>query len=217
MCEPATLMAVGSMAMTAYSGWNTGRAQRAEGIAQSNYYNYIAEQREIDANEAIKAGDRQVTLVQDAAMREGKQLKKTQAQLSASQLVSMAANGMDISSVSAEDIVRTTAETQREDEIALRYNADIKSWEIDTDARYKSWSFKQEAEQARYSARNALRAGKIAATNTYLKTGASLLGQGSTFGSMGMFNTGTPAVAGQSGYGAGTPVGARNMGTWTKF
>lgn len=200
MCEPTSIMAVGSLALTAYSGWIEGRTQRAEGIAKSNYFNYIADQREIDAKEAVKAGERQTDLIQDSAMRAGKRLKQTQAQLSASQLVTMAANGMDISSVSAEDIISSTHKIQREDELALRYNADIKSWGVMTDANYKSWANKNYAEQARYSARNALRAGKIAARNTYLKTAASLLGSASRFGSKGMFSVGTTSQPAQMSF-----------------
>ncbi|MFA5217178.1 hypothetical protein [Sulfuricurvum sp.] len=176
------------MALTAYSGYSQGRAQRAEGIAQGNYYDYIARQNEQEAEQAIKSGDLQARMIQDEAKETGKQLKKEQAQLSASQISQMVAQGMDISSVSSQDIVASTKDTQRLDELSVRYNADVKTWGVQTDAKYKNWALKSQAEQARYAGANARKAGKMNATATYLKTGASLLGSAMTFGNAGVFS-----------------------------
>ena len=53
MCEPTTILAVSAMAMTAYSGWRQGKSVRAQSIATQNYYNYVAQQKEIEAKEAL--------------------------------------------------------------------------------------------------------------------------------------------------------------------
>jgi len=213
-------MAVASVALTGLSGYMQARGERAEGIAQSNYYNYMANQNEMQAEEALKRGDLQSRLIQDQAKREGKNLKQSQAKLAASQINAMAASGLDISSVSSEDIASSTYDTQREDELALRYNADIKTWENNTDASYKNWAFRTDAEQARYSARNALWASKIKYRNTLLSTATKMVGQAALFGASGAFggSTSTQGSTGWlKGYGSGTPKNTMDMRSYTAF
>ena len=192
MCDPVsmTVMAVTSMGMTAYSGYMQGRTQRAQGIAQGNYYDYLARQNELEAQEALKQGNLQAKMIQDVGKEEMKALKREQAQLSSSQIAKMVAQGLDISSVSAQDISTSTYDTQRLDELALAYNNDIKTWGVQTEASYKDWSLRTQAESNRYAGRYARQAGRIAMKNTYLKTGASLLGQAVTFGTSGVFGGG---------------------------
>lgn len=214
MCEPATL-AVTSMALTGFSGYVQGRAQRAQGNAKGAYYDYVANQKDAEADYVARTGEANAQLIQDQAKSEGKQLKLEQAQLSASQISQMVAQGMDVSSVSSQDIVASTKDTQLLDEIQLRRNANLQEWQVRTDTNYRKWALKTEAEQARYSANQARIAGKMSARATYLKTGVSMLGSAMTFGQSGAFSSTQGFSGWLSGYGAGTPKNAVNMGTWT--
>lgn len=86
---------------------------------------------------------------------------------------------MGIQGVTAEDIANDTFNKQRLDELAIRYNADVKSWETNTQAANQNWAAQTQANQYRYAAKNAKHAGKIAAFTTLLGTAtstASMLG-----------------------------------------
>lgn len=163
------------------------RSQKAQGNAKGAYYDYVANQKEVEADYVARTGEAQVQLIQDQAKAEGKQLKREQAQLSASQISQMVAQGMDISSVSSQDIVASTKDTQLLDEIQLRRNANLQEWQTRTDTNYRTWALKTEASQARYSANQARLAGKMAYKATLFKTGVSMLGSAMTFGQQGVF------------------------------
>lgn len=173
MCNPAIVVGA-TLGFQAYSGYQKSQAQLAAGKAQEQYYDYLAEQSRIEGEAALKTGQRQSELVQDVAKEEGKQLKKSQAQLSSSQRAAMAAKGIDVSSVSAQDIVTSTHSEQKLDELALRYNADIKSWGIKTEAGYKNWAANVQAGQYGYAGKHARYVSKIQAGSTLLGTAGSM-------------------------------------------
>lgn len=200
MCEPATMMAVG-VGLQVYSGYTQARSQRVAGEAQNAYYDYLAGQQEQQADLITKTADVQAGLIQDQAKEQGKQLKRSQAQLASAQIAAMAASGVDTSSVTAQDITTDTYQTQRLDELALRYNADIDTWGVVTDASYKDWSLRTEAEQSRYAGRMARYTGKVQQRNTLLNTAVSVVGSLAMGGFGGGGSTSTQGIRGWlSGY-----------------
>ena len=172
MCNPLALFAV-STAMKAYSGYQQAQGQKAMGEAQGRYYDYQAKMNEMEGEYALKQGKMQSNLVQEQQKIKGRNLKTDQAKFNAEQIAEMASRG--VTGVTAEDIVGSTMNEQFLDEEMLRYNADIKSWNIETDASYKKWSKSVEARQNRYAGEHARYAGKVNSRNTLLGTATSIL------------------------------------------
>ena len=210
MCYGAILSAGKSGISSGFailSGYLRAKAQKAEGKAQEAYYNYLAEQSRLEGDAALKIGQKQSELVQDVAKEEGKQLKKTQAQFNASQIAAMAASGVDVSSVSAQDVVSSAYSEQKLDELALRYNADMRSWGVKTEASYKNWAANVQAGQYEYAGKHARVVSKIKQRSTLLDTVSSLFGSsgGSMSSGVSGFQRGTDLGAGRTSYGINVP------------
>jgi len=195
-----TVLTVAAVGTQAYS-------QYKQGSETNKAYRRQAELTEMQGEQQYKAGQKQSELIQDSAKQEGKAQKLQEAQIFSAQRAALAANGIDLSSVTAQDITSDSFNKAKIDEMNMRYNADINSWTTMENARQKRWSSKLEASQLRYSGKQAKRAGTMQAFTT-LAVGAAKMGAGAA---------GTPATAGKGGYGLGTPKGSINMGTWTKL
>lgn len=186
MCSIPLVLFTAYTAMSAYSGVQQAQAQEEEGQARGQYYDYLAENSRLQGKAIVERAERQSEIVQDVAKEQGKHLKKTQAQLQASQQATLAAKGIT-GGVTAEDIAISTQDEQYLDELALRYNADMESWGVTTDASYKNWAAKTQATQYEYAGENAVYAGKYRARTTLLGTATSILGSAALFGAMGGF------------------------------
>ncbi len=168
MCDPVTATVVGlSVASGGFQAYN----QYKQGVAESKYNNYLATQSENEGKAALAAGQKQSELVQDSAKEQGKSFKRGAAEFNSAQRAAMAAMGVE--GVTAEDVASDTFNKQRMDELAIRYNADVKSWETTTQAANQNWQSQEQAKQYRYAAKNAKQAGKTAAFTTLLSTAAS--------------------------------------------
>jgi len=183
-----------------------------EGVAQQKQYNYQADVAASEGELAYKRGEKQSELIQTSASAEGRKQKTQAAQVASAQRAAMVANGIDLSSVTASDLASETMSKAKLDELSIRYNADINSWSAKEEGKYKRWAGHTQASQLRFAGKQAKASGQMGAFTTLLGGAASMAG-------MGLLSSGggTAAVAGKGGYGAGTPSGARNMGTWTKF
>lgn len=171
MCDPATLTIV-AMGATGVAGGASAYSQYQEGVAQSKYYTYQQDQTRQAAELALKQGEQQSNLIQDQGKMQGKQLATDQARFNSSQRAAMASMGL--TGVSAEDIINDTFSRQKMDELVLRNNADIKSWEVTEAAKNQNWTLNNEANLLGYAAKNAKRAGKRQAIGTLLGTASSV-------------------------------------------
>lgn len=179
MCDPVTATVVGlSVASGGFQAYN----QYKQGVAESKYNNYLAKQSEEEGKAALAAGQKQGEVIQDTAKEEGKRFKNSTAEFNSAQRAAMAAMGVE--GVTAEDISNDTYNKQRMDELAIRYNADTKAWEANTNAAYQNWQSQNQANQYRYAAKNAKRAGKIGAFTTLLGTAAAIARTGFKEGRM---------------------------------
>ena len=211
MCEPTTIFMVG----TAIAGGMQAYGQYKEGSATNKYYKGVANAQEEQGRIEFARGEKQAELGQDAAKFSGMNQKTQAAQVASAQRASMVANGIDLGSVTASDLASETMDKSRLDELAIRYNADISTWNTMEDAKYKKWSAYTQASQSRATGKNALSAGKTAAFTTLLSTAASMAGGMMLAGSG--CGAGTMAQAGKAGYGAGTPAGVFNTGKQSLF
>lgn len=165
MCDPVTALTVASGAFSAYS-------QYQQGVAESQYYSTVAKQKEIEGKLAVERGQKQSELIQDTAKMEGKQFQRDAAQFKASQRAQLAASG--IYGVTAEDIALDTLDKQRLDEMTLRYNADVKSYETTEGAKFQNYALQSEASQLRTAGKNAKRAAGRNMFSTLLGTATTV-------------------------------------------
>ena len=179
MCNPVLIYAGVTAVSGAYSAYN----QYQQGVATNKYYNYLADQSTMQGQAALKAGAKQSELTQDTAKIQGKEQAYKSAETLASQRAAMAAMGMDPSSVSAQDVALSSMDKSRMDERAIRYNADIKSWESEYGASLENWQQQSQATQQRYAGKYAKWEGKTGAFSTLLGTAASIAGSGLLKGS----------------------------------
>lgn len=119
--------------------------QRKAAKATSDYDNYLADQSEKEAD-----------LTQFQASKDVASFNRSAKAFRSNQNVVSAVNGTS-GSATAEDIALDTLDKQKMDEMAIRYNANLKYWDQENQA--KSY---------RYAAQNAISAGNVAATNTLL-------------------------------------------------
>lgn len=170
MCLPQ----IASIAFSAYS-------QYQQGVAQSRMYDYQAAAAKQEGEAALKRGETRAGLVQDAAKDQGKQQARSAAQLSASQKAALAANGIDLSSVTAQDITLDTSNKVAMDEMAIRHNADLESWSVKNEGIYSNWQKQTEATQHSLASKNAKKAGKREAFGTILGGAAQISTMASSF------------------------------------
>jgi len=173
MCDPITAVAVTT---TAVAGGMQAYGQYKEGAAVNKYRKGVANIQEQQGDILLKRGEKQSELIQDSAKFTGEKQKIEAAQVESAQRAALVANGVDLSSVTAQDLVSDTLSKSRLDELAIRYNADINSWNTTEEAKFKKWSLYTEAAQSRASGANALASGKRKAFTTLLSTAASMAG-----------------------------------------
>lgn len=210
MCDPVTLTVTG-VVLAAAAGGVAAYGQYQAGKSQDKYYKYLADQNEREAEAAQKTAEQQTTIAQNEAAQRAKELKGDVSRVKGAQRAAMAAMG--IYGVTAEDILTDTTNRAKLDEANIRYNADISSWAAKKEAAEKGWALRNQSTLFRFAGKQARQAPAINMTSTLLGTASSIAMAGAFSG----FGKGTPAVAGQGGYGLNTPQGVTNMGTWSKW
>ena len=208
MCTPVLVLVA-----TAVSGAVKAYGQYQEGSATKKYYDSVAEAQDAQANIEFQRGEKQSELIQDSAKYRGKLQAEKSAMVSSSQRAAMAANGIDLSSVTSQDLASDTMAKSNMDEMAIRYDADVNTWNTMEDAKYKRWALRVQGEQSRATGRNALSSAKRESWATLASTAVSMVGYGALSGSAGS----TQGLSGWlSGY-KGAPANTVNKGTWTAF
>lgn len=183
------------------------RSQYQAGMASAAYNDYLSKQAEQEAIATERVGKAQSAAIQETAAFRSKGLARSQAKESSSQRAALAAAG--VQGVSAENIVGDTSNVQAMDRATLRYNADLDSWQTMTDSTYRAYAARNQASQYKAAAGFERSAAKRNAFTTLLGTATSVL---SPFAAKSNF-----AIPGFGGYGFNTPLGTRNMGTYSKL
>ncbi len=210
MCDPVTIAVV---SLVGVSGGMKAASQYKEGVAANKYYDYLARQSEAQGEAIFKAGQKQSELIQESAKFKGKSQAVREAQVAGAQKAALAAQGVDLSSVTAQDLASDTMSKARLDELAIRYSADVQSWSTTEDARFKRWTAFQQADQYEMAGDMKRKAGGRKAFGTLIGTAASMAMAGS--GMLAGSEKTSGLVGKLKGYRAGTPAGARDMGSYT--
>ncbi|TSA28579.1 hypothetical protein D4R71_00305, partial [bacterium] len=209
-------MVAATVALIAAAGAVKAYGVYQEGKAQETMYNYqsalamqqaamtrryaemqqkaLTERAEMQKRAITEAAIANITAEQAAAAEQARRLAGDIAELSGQQRATIGALG--IGGVTAADIAVSTFDKSRLDQLAIRYNANVRSWMIaggakreawalGEETRYglwtlgeetkmKTWALKSEASQYRLAGKQAKRAAKIGVATTLLQTAASM-------------------------------------------
>lgn len=177
MCEPTTIMLVASLAITAAAGAYTADAQKKQGQYQQEVAEQNAELSDLKATQASQIGH----------IEEERQRNRVK-QAIGSQRAALAANGVDLQSGTALDMVAETALFGEEDALTTRFNALNDAWGL----RAQGVDYRNQGNAARA-------AGDNAATGTYLTTAASMASTGSSaYGGAGKSNVNYASKSGNT-------------------
>jgi hypothetical protein len=159
MCEVASIAYIAAAVIGAYSGIKAGNAAKASGEYQQKVADQNAALSDFKAEETGKLG----------AIQEERQRAKVR-QVIGSQRASLAANGIDLSSGTALDLVGETAAFGEEDALMLRYNA-----------MNEAWGYRTQATNFRNDGSAAASTGQNQASAAYLTTAGNLAGSYSDY------------------------------------
>ena len=105
-------------------------------MAQYKYLAALARQQ-IKYNKAIAA--KNISLTQDVGMRQSEQLYRVTSKLEGAQKAVSAGMGIGGGSVTTANLLEDTRIQSNIDQMAIRYGADMKSWQIQNDVNMKNW------------------------------------------------------------------------------
>ena len=167
MCNVAGVMALQGIsgAYSAYSSYQAGQDQ-------NEYYKYVARQNEREAEIVQRSSDRQVSYIQDQAARDSAKVSEDERRIAASQRAVMAASG--VQGVTAEDIALDTMSKADKDRLAVRYNADLRTFETQQETGYRVLDLKNQAAMNRIAGKNAKAAGILEASTGLLNTATTM-------------------------------------------
>jgi len=216
-CAP--VLVVAAMAATAAAGGISAYGQVQQGKAQQKMYQYQAslnlqnaklqkEYAEEQKKSIAAAAESNITATQGVAAEESKRLAREVAILTGTQRATIGALG--IGGVTMADIATSTFDKATLDQMAIRYNANVRSWMVGEAAKrdiwtlgeetkFKVWSLEEEAKQYGVAGKYARKAANIQATGTIFSTASSMAMIGAKFLPSGSPGGGAGAGAGSSG------------------
>jgi len=177
MCSPAAIpvgMMIVGTGMQAYGGLQSAKYQKEAGKASKKYYEYLAKQNESDAAQVLTDAETNVSGIQADASRQQHALAQGVKRVEGTQKATLAANGVPLDSVTAEDITRDTFDMAKIDAMAIRFNADSQSWATRKSASDEAKKLKTNAILNRMGGANAYQASRWEARSTLLGTGATV-------------------------------------------
>jgi len=170
---------VAAIVLTAVGTGISAYGQYQQGQAQKKMYQYQSDVAARQAQMVAQAAETNVRLTQFKASQDTKQLQRKYMVVEGAQRAARAAQGGGGGSVTEGDIATDTFNTQKLDENMIRYNADLKSWDIRNQAAGEIWGLGTQEKQFTYAGKNAARAGAIGMTGTIFSGAGSMAGIGS--------------------------------------
>jgi hypothetical protein len=167
-------MGAAGIILQAAGAASSAQAELQQGKDTKNYYSYLAGTSKINADLARAAG---VSESQSVGAEENQQVQQINEQGRAvvgAQKVALASGGAGVGSKTAEQLVSDTANKVNLDEMALRYNADLKMKNIKLKADTEALNYESQATGYKIAGDQAKRASKSAAWNTILGAGSSV-------------------------------------------
>jgi len=160
----AIIQAASSIGSSVLSYWGSKSKNRLYDAQASAY--------ETNAALAEQTGRRQADYLTQEAASQVHTWRKQGEETKGSALAAMAAQGMDISSGSAQDVLNASERALQEDEDLIRYNAELAALETRRGADAQAADLRHQANQTRIAKRQARAAAKMALYGSIL-TGSS--------------------------------------------
>jgi hypothetical protein len=136
--------------------------------AQVKQYKYAQAVSEQEALNAERVADKKSEMAQYKASQDAKQLQREYMVLEGAAESSRAASGLGGGSVSEGDIATDIFKTRKLDEMTIRHNADLASWEFRNEGAMKAWAARTEGEQYGMAAKAAKKAGEMSLMTSIL-------------------------------------------------
>lgn len=159
-----------AIAVTAVAGVTAAYGSYAQGQASKKMNKYNADVAAKQATLTARTAEQNIQATQTQASLESKQLRQNVAKLEGTQKAVLAASGIGGGSVTTADIQSSTIDTAQLDQMALRYNADYKSWAIRNQTDIDVWGLENQSNQYLMAGKNAATAGNIGAASSLLQS-----------------------------------------------
>lgn len=182
MCSPSLI----TMGLQVGGGVIAAKGAEMQGEASSNYYNYLGDMDMMQARILEAEAERKVGYVQDEAARRSALVGQTAKKTLASQVAVGAAAGIGSGSAVMEAIADESSRNATLDEMAIRYNADVASYETKVKGKYEAWGLREKARGEYYSGQNARAAGKMNFWASILGTGSNIFNTWNKFQDVGV-------------------------------
>lgn len=128
----------------AYTAYSQGKSNR-------DYYRFLSEQSKLKSDLTMQAAEENVGYIQDQAARNSGLLRANYNQVESAQKAQMAAQGMALNSVTAEDIIKDNVSKMKLDEMAIRYNAELGAYQTRKNAIMQSFDLRAQAGSQMFS------------------------------------------------------------------
>ena len=143
-----------------------------QGVAQSKALRYSQAVSEQEALNAERIVDKNSQMQQYQASQDAKQLQRKYMVLEGQAEAARAGSGIGGGSVSEGDIATDIFKSRKADEMTIRHNADLASWQIRTAGDFDAWSARTQAAQYGAASKEALKAGKMSLITSVLTASA---------------------------------------------
>lgn len=130
---------------TAGNAYNQYQAEKAQGEYQNAMYRLNAQMAEFMGELAISRGERASKLAIKRGYKESAMVRRAGKQVAGSQKAALAAQGIDIGSGSAADIIAETEAMSELDQLEIQKNARLDALTIKNNAWREAWGYKQQA------------------------------------------------------------------------
>jgi hypothetical protein len=182
------LMGISSVA----GAYNESEAQKAQGDYQRSMYRINARLAEFQAEAAISRGDREAARLIRQGYKDSSTVRKAGKRTAGAQRVALAAQGIDIGSGSALDVVQETEAMSEIDQFEVQRTAELDALTTKNNAWREAWGLKTQASNYESEARFALSSAKNKARNTLLTGGLTGLAYGTAAG--GLYSKNNPKL-----------------------
>lgn len=167
-------MGAPAIALMAVSGVMQANSDLQEGKDQKNYYSHLAGTSRINAYLARASGEAESRTVGEQAAQQVGQLHEQGRDVVGSQKVALSAGGAGVGSKTGEQLVSDTLTKVNLDEMAIRYNADLKMKNLRLQAESTALNEESKATGYEMAGKNAKRSAKWNAFSTVLGSGSQI-------------------------------------------
>lgn len=171
--------AMGVGAISSVGGaYSDSEAKKAQGIYQEGIDNVNARFADFQAEDAVVRGEQQATEISRKSVRDLSIVRRTGKQVEGAQRTSLSAQGIDIASGSAADILADTRREVFNDETEIKRAAELDVLTVKNNAWLEAWGYKAQEENYLSRGRMARTAGDSAARNSLLTGGLDAVAYG---------------------------------------